>query len=116
MLQVVCSAAALAADGFGCQGPLPNFGKSSAELSGRASRPSSARATPRETFRFGLRDTRAAKLGSGIGSVSVAELVAGAGELLTVAATAGLRAPFTALPLHAVREAWRGEAVCWADT
>lgn len=55
-----------------------------------------------------LRSTGLELLGSGIGSVAVTELVAGAGELLAAAPTAGFDAPFTTLPLSAVATAWSG--------
>jgi NADPH:quinone reductase-like Zn-dependent oxidoreductase len=55
-----------------------------------------------------LRSTGLELLGSGIGSVAVAELVAGAGELLAAAPAAGFHAPFTSLPLSAVATAWSG--------
>lgn len=49
-------------------------------------------------------------LGSGIGSVAVDELLAGAGELLAAADLAGFDVPVTTLPLTAVAEAWAGPA------
>jgi NADPH:quinone reductase-like Zn-dependent oxidoreductase len=49
-------------------------------------------------------------IGSGIGSVSVRELLAGAGELLMTASSAGFVTPFKSLPLAAVAEAWSGDA------
>jgi NADPH:quinone reductase-like Zn-dependent oxidoreductase len=45
-------------------------------------------------------------MGSGIGSVSIKELLTGARELLTTISTAGFDAPVTTLPLTAVTEAW----------
>lgn len=53
-----------------------------------------------------LRSTGLELLGSGIGSVAVAELVAGAGELLAAAASAGLRAPYRSVALAHVSTAW----------
>lgn len=55
-----------------------------------------------------LRSTGLELIGSGIGSVAVEELLAGAGELLTAAATADFDVPFTSLPLRAVADAWNG--------
>jgi hypothetical protein len=49
-------------------------------------------------------------IGSGIGSVAVSELLAGARELLSAAHEAGFDAPVTRLPLTAVSEAWVGPA------
>lgn len=40
--------------------------------------------------------------------MAVEELLAGAGELLTAAATADFDVPFTSLPLRAVADAWNG--------
>jgi NADPH:quinone reductase-like Zn-dependent oxidoreductase len=57
-----------------------------------------------------LRSTGLELIGSGIGSVAVDELVAGAGELLAAAASAGLRAPFRSRPLSAVTEVWTEES------
>lgn len=57
-----------------------------------------------------LRSSGLELLGSGIGSVPVRELVAGARELLAVAPAAGFRAPFESLPLGAVGAAWREPA------
>ncbi|MGP4024817.1 hypothetical protein [Actinomadura sp. 3N407] len=56
-----------------------------------------------------LRSTGLELIGSGIGSVAVKELLAGAGELLTAAPGAGFEAPFTNLPLRAVADAWNGD-------
>jgi NADPH:quinone reductase-like Zn-dependent oxidoreductase len=53
-----------------------------------------------------LRSTGIELLGSGIGSVSVSELLIGAGELLVAAETAGFHAQFESVPLSAVSEAW----------
>jgi NADPH:quinone reductase-like Zn-dependent oxidoreductase len=55
-----------------------------------------------------LRSTGLELIGSGIGSVAVEELLAGADELLTAAATAEFDVPFTSLPLRAVADAWNG--------
>jgi NADPH:quinone reductase-like Zn-dependent oxidoreductase len=55
-----------------------------------------------------LRSSGLELLGSGIGSVAVTELVAGAGELLAAATAAGFDTPFTSLPLSAVATAWSG--------
>ncbi|WP_433934914.1 zinc-binding alcohol dehydrogenase family protein [Sorangium cellulosum] len=55
-----------------------------------------------------LRSTGLELIGSGIGSVAVKELVAGAGELLAAAPAAGFDASFTRLPLRAVVDAWNG--------
>ncbi|MGK3966691.1 zinc-binding alcohol dehydrogenase family protein [Sorangium sp. So ce118] len=56
-----------------------------------------------------LRSTGLELFGSGIGSVAVKELLAGAGELLAAAPAAGFDAPFTSLPLRAVADAWNGD-------
>ncbi|WP_437966022.1 zinc-binding alcohol dehydrogenase family protein [Sorangium sp. So ce260] len=56
-----------------------------------------------------LRSTGLELIGSGIGSVAVKELLAGAGELLAAAPAAGFDAPFTSLPLRAVADAWSGD-------
>jgi NADPH:quinone reductase-like Zn-dependent oxidoreductase len=56
-----------------------------------------------------LRSTGLELIGSGIGSIAVAELLAGAGELLAVATQAGLNTQFKSLPLRAVDEAWNGD-------
>ncbi|WP_437959140.1 zinc-binding alcohol dehydrogenase family protein [Sorangium sp. So ce119] len=55
-----------------------------------------------------LRSTGLELIGSGIGSVAVKELLAGAGELLAAAPAAGFDASFTRLPLRAVVDAWNG--------
>lgn len=57
-----------------------------------------------------FRSTGLELIGSGIGSVAVGELLAGAGELLTTAGSAGFDAPVAALPLTDVAEAWNGPA------
>lgn len=56
-----------------------------------------------------LRSTGLEILGSGIGSLAVKELIAGAGELLAVAPTAGFDAPFESVALGAIAEAWSAE-------
>lgn len=53
-----------------------------------------------------LRSTGLELLGSGLGSLSVRELVAGAAELLAAAPTAGFRAPFESVALSEITEAW----------
>ena len=53
-----------------------------------------------------LRSTGLELIGSGIGSVSVKELLAGAGGLLAAAPMASFDAPFTSLPLTSVADAW----------
>jgi NADPH:quinone reductase-like Zn-dependent oxidoreductase len=57
-----------------------------------------------------LRSTGLELIGSGIGSVAVKELLAGAGELLAAAPAAGFNAPFTSMPLRAVADAWNGDS------
>jgi NADPH:quinone reductase-like Zn-dependent oxidoreductase len=57
-----------------------------------------------------LRSTGLELIGSGIGSVSVKELLAGASELLAAAPGAGFRAPFESLPLSAVTDVWNEES------
>lgn len=47
-------------------------------------------------------------IGSGIGSVAIRELLAGARELLSETNSAGFNAPVTTLPLMAVADAWTG--------
>lgn len=49
-------------------------------------------------------------MGSGIGSVAIRELLAGARELLMETNKAGLDAPVPTLPLAAVGEAWAGSS------
>ncbi|TDC81635.1 zinc-binding alcohol dehydrogenase family protein [Actinomadura sp. 7K507] len=56
-----------------------------------------------------LRSTGLELIGSGIGSVAVGELLAGAGELLAAAPGAGFDAAFTSLPLRSVADAWNGD-------
>ncbi len=55
-----------------------------------------------------LRSTALELMGSGIGSVAVKELLAGAGELLAAAPAADFNTPFTSLPLRSVADAWTG--------
>ena len=55
-----------------------------------------------------LRSSGLELLGSGIGSVAVRELLAGAGELIAATTRAGFDTPVTTLPLTAVAEAWAG--------
>lgn len=57
-----------------------------------------------------LRSTGLELIGSGIGSVAIADLLAGAGELLFAASAAGFNTPFTSLPLHAVNQAWQDDS------
>jgi NADPH:quinone reductase-like Zn-dependent oxidoreductase len=57
-----------------------------------------------------LRSTGLELLGSGIGSVAVKDLLAGAGELLAAAPVAGFHAPFKSVPLSAVSEAWTADS------
>jgi NADPH:quinone reductase-like Zn-dependent oxidoreductase len=54
-----------------------------------------------------LRSSGLELFGSGIGSVPVKELLAGAGELLAAAPAAGFQAPFKSLPLSDVSDAWK---------
>lgn len=53
-----------------------------------------------------LRSAGLELIGSGIGSVSVKELLTGARELLAAAPMASFDAPFTSLPLTSVADAW----------
>ncbi len=55
-----------------------------------------------------LRSSGLELMGSGIGSVAIRELLAGARELLTETNKAGFDAPVTTLPLTAVADAWTG--------
>ncbi|NKN37305.1 zinc-binding alcohol dehydrogenase family protein [Agrobacterium sp. a22-2] len=55
-----------------------------------------------------LRSTGLELMGSGIGSVAVADLMAGAGELLAAAPAAGLDTPLETMPLSSIAEAWNG--------
>ncbi|MBY3560147.1 quinone oxidoreductase family protein [Rhizobium laguerreae] len=57
-----------------------------------------------------LRSSGLEILGSGIGSLSMGELVAGAGQLLEAIPTAGFDTPVKTLPLSAVAEAWEDHA------
>ena len=56
-----------------------------------------------------LRSTGLELIGSGIGSVAVADLLAGAGELLEAAPTAGFDTDFTSVPLSRITDAWNGD-------
>ena len=53
-----------------------------------------------------LRSSGLELMGSGIGSVTVRELITGAGELLAAAPAAGFAPRFASVPLHDVAEAW----------
>ncbi|WP_029619422.1 MDR/zinc-dependent alcohol dehydrogenase-like family protein [Pseudorhizobium marinum] len=57
-----------------------------------------------------LRSSGLLLMGSGIGSVAVADLLAGAGELLAAAPEAKFHTDFESLPLRMVKEAWSGDA------
>ena len=48
-------------------------------------------------------------IGSGSGSVSIQDLLNGAGELLAAAPKANFKTPFTSLPLDRIAEAWNGD-------
>jgi NADPH:quinone reductase-like Zn-dependent oxidoreductase len=48
-------------------------------------------------------------MGSGVGSVTIADLIAGAGELLAAAPAAGFDTPFESVPLHAIGDIWKGD-------
>ena len=56
-----------------------------------------------------FRSTGLELIGSGIGSVSIQNLLNGAGELLAAAPAAGFETPFVSLPLDRVAEAWNGD-------
>ncbi|MCL6708284.1 zinc-binding alcohol dehydrogenase family protein [Pseudomonas sp. R2.Fl] len=56
-----------------------------------------------------LRSTGLELMGSGIGSVAVTELLAGAGELLQAAPVAGFDTDFTSIPLSRIDDAWNGD-------
>ena len=56
-----------------------------------------------------LRSSGLELIGSGIGSVSVKDLLTGAGELLDAAPVAGFYAPVVSLPLEALAQAWDGD-------
>ncbi|WP_182422341.1 zinc-binding alcohol dehydrogenase family protein [Aureimonas sp. ME7] len=56
-----------------------------------------------------FRSTGLELLGSGIGSVAVEDLVAGAGELLAAAPQAGFKTPFQSMPLRDISSAWNGD-------
>lgn len=55
-----------------------------------------------------LRSSGLELLGSGIGSVSIRDLLEGARELLTATGSSGFHAPVTTLPLTSIAEAWNG--------
>lgn len=57
-----------------------------------------------------LRSSGLELMGSGVGSVSIQDLLVGAGELLAASPAAGFQVPVTSLPLEAVSEAWNGDA------
>jgi NADPH:quinone reductase-like Zn-dependent oxidoreductase len=56
-----------------------------------------------------LRSTGVELMGSGIGSVAVRDLLAGAGELLAAAPEAGFNTPFESMPLRSIADAWNGD-------
>lgn len=56
-----------------------------------------------------LRSSGLELLGSGIGSVAVSDLLAGAGDLLAAAPAAGFDPPFTSLGLDRIGDAWGGD-------
>ncbi|MGQ9365058.1 hypothetical protein [Azospirillum sp. ST 5-10] len=56
-----------------------------------------------------LRGSGLELMGSGIGSVSVKELLRGAGELLAAAPAAGFAPPFASVPLDRVATVWNGD-------
>jgi NADPH:quinone reductase-like Zn-dependent oxidoreductase len=56
-----------------------------------------------------LRSSGLELMGSGIGSVSVRDLLLGAGELLAAAPTAGFEPPFRSVPLEHVSNVWGGD-------
>ncbi|MEJ8573687.1 quinone oxidoreductase family protein [Microbaculum marinum] len=53
-----------------------------------------------------LRSSGLELMGSGIGSVAISDLLAGAGELLASAPAAGFTPPFEGVPLARISEAW----------
>ncbi|AWY54689.1 hypothetical protein A8H28_26650 [Burkholderia gladioli pv. gladioli] len=57
-----------------------------------------------------LRSSGLEILGSGIGSVSIRDLVAGVGELLATTPVGGFDTPVEILPLASVSEAWLVDA------
>ncbi|WP_420962606.1 quinone oxidoreductase family protein [Brucella sp. IR073] len=57
-----------------------------------------------------LRSSGLELMGSGIGSVAVTDLLAGAGEVLAAAREAGFDTPFESVSLSAIAEAWNGSA------
>lgn len=56
-----------------------------------------------------LRGSGLELMGSGIGSVSIQELLAGAGELLAAAPQAGFTPRYASLPLQEIAAAWKGD-------
>lgn len=56
-----------------------------------------------------LRSSGLELLGSGIGSLSVRDLLTGAGELLAASPAAGFESPFTGVPLAQVTDVWNGD-------
>lgn len=56
-----------------------------------------------------LRSSGLELMGSGIGSLSVRDLVIGAGELLAASPAAGFESPFAGVPLAQVTDVWNGE-------
>ncbi|MFC6183023.1 quinone oxidoreductase family protein [Pseudoxanthomonas japonensis] len=56
-----------------------------------------------------LRSSGLELIGSGIGSVSVSDFMAGAAELLAAASAAGFDTPFNSVPLHSIADAWHGD-------
>jgi NADPH:quinone reductase-like Zn-dependent oxidoreductase len=58
-----------------------------------------------------LRGSGLELLGSGIGSVAIKELLAGAGELLSISSEAGLKPAFTSVPLTDVARIWNDPSV-----
>jgi NADPH:quinone reductase-like Zn-dependent oxidoreductase len=56
-----------------------------------------------------LRSSGLELMGSGVGSVAVADLIAGAGELLAAAPAAGFDTDFETLALGRIAEAWNGD-------
>jgi NADPH:quinone reductase-like Zn-dependent oxidoreductase len=57
-----------------------------------------------------LRSSGLELMGSGIGSLAVTDLLAGAGEVLAAAREAGFDTPFESVALSAIAEAWNGSA------
>lgn len=56
-----------------------------------------------------LRSSGLELMGSGIGSVAVSDLTAGAGELLAAAPAAGFDTDFESVPLRTVHDVWQGD-------